>query len=108
MLLDRWKHLGPERSGSDAQARPSIEKARHADTGPGRKTRLDVMRALAAEAATRVERASEAERAGVLIQLRALQDEIAHLKHRHPILGETPSGLAWVDAWSPSPDRRVP
>lgn len=101
MLLDRWKHLGQRCLRSGAHARPGSATAQHLEGGPGRTTRLDTMRALAAEAAMRVGGATEAERAGFLIQLRALQDEIAHLKHRHPILGKTPSNLGWVDDWSP-------
>ncbi len=67
---------------------------------PCRATRLDILRAHAAAAIERLEHAAEKDRPALLIHVCAVQDELARMKHRHPIMGERNSPLAWVDDWS--------
>lgn len=66
-----------------------------------RVSRLDLMRALAADVVERLQTATQQEHASLVIQLRGVQDEIGRVKHRHPLLAARPSALAWVDGWSP-------
>lgn len=60
------------------------------------------MRALVADVIERLGRGGAPDKAALHIRLRAMQDEIGRLKHRHPMMAARPSTLAWVDDWSPA------
>lgn len=65
-------------------------------------SRLELLRIFAADIARRIGTASDTERMSLVLQLKNVQDRIAIVKHRLPLLADKPSRLAWVDIWTPA------
>lgn len=67
-----------------------------------RGSKLDFARLVAADLIARMEMADTAQHVILFMQLRTVQDQIAAMKHKLPMLCSKPSPLTWVDCWSPN------